>query len=458
MKHILLVDDDDVFRPALQKNLENLGYKVTIAEDGQVAQQELGHQTFDLVISDIRMPRVDGIQLMKFLKQKFSTPIILMTGFAEILETKQGYELGANEFIAKPFDRSDLVKAIDRCLAPAAMAVPQDMLFEEDVLDPYCRLAVDDFTSGHQIKFNIFLRLSDTKFIKIAHKGEDLSIDRIREYRVKGLDFFYLKRDDFRKYVGFNVTLSKVASKSHGIDRIRRLNLLRHTGEVIVEQIQHDGVDKELYDDSATFIRSTVDMLTEDTDVFELQDLFNKHADHLYSHSVAVSLYSVMLAKTMGWRLPNNNFKVAIGGLLHDIGKKELDRSFLMKPRMHWTVDEVKAYESHSTRGADILRQINSIPEDIIQITQEHHEDCLAQGFPARLKKTQIHPMAKLISVASEFCNLVVKTPWAPPMRPREALAEMTRICAYRLDPQFFAALKKIFNFEQEGSSERPLS
>ena len=89
MNRILLVDDDEIFRKALQKNLENLGFEVNPAQNGKEAVEVLQRTTFDLVISDIRMPEMDGIELTKYIKANLKLPIILITGFAEILETHE---------------------------------------------------------------------------------------------------------------------------------------------------------------------------------------------------------------------------------------------------------------------------------------------------------------------------------------------------------------------------------
>jgi putative nucleotidyltransferase with HDIG domain len=452
---ILLVDDDESFRPALQRTLEKLGYHVTPAVDGAEGKRLFSDGAFDLVVSDIRMPQVDGIELTRFIKESAKpVPMVLITGFSEILETVEAHEMGADAFLSKPIDRDELTGAIDRCLKRGGAEVKQD-LEDMDVEDAFCRLGIEDFVSGRQILFSIFVRLSDTKYVKIAHKGEDLSIERVRSYRGKGVRFLYMRREDFRTYVGFNLTLTKVVRTAKGISREKKVNLIKHTGELLMEQIQHDGVDEELFDGAVVFVQTTIDVLCQDPDVFLLLDILNSHADHLYAHSVGVSLYSVMLARAVSWHLPTNKFKVAVGGILHDVGEKEIPRELLMRPRKDWSFTDLKLYESHPSRGVEILNQVRTIPSDVIQIVKEHHEDCIGNGFPARLKRSSIHPMAKMISVADSFCERIIKSPNQEGMTPSEALQQMAMLQSDRLDAQFLEALMRLFHFVPQVRSAR---
>lgn len=434
---ILLVDDDESLRCALQKTLEKIGYDVTPAADGKAGLElfeEAGR--FGVVISDIRMPKMDGLELTRRIRALGTTPVILITGFSELLETRAAHELGANEFLPKPFERQDLERAIERCLSCEP---------PEGAPDEYCKLAIADFLCGRQILFNIFLRLSDQKYVKIAHKGEDLSIDRIHSYKEKGVHYLYLLRDDFRKYLGFSLKITRAAQRNPSVSREKRLQLARHTADVILSHIESHGLDSELFDDAFSFVETMIDAISDDEALVNLLEALKNHSDYHYSHGVGVSFYSVAMAKQVGWGLPTNRFKVALGGLIHDIGEKEIGLDVLAKPRSMWSLTEVKLFEGHPSRGVEILNGIQSIPEDVLQIVKHHHEDCMAQGFPSRLRRSHIHPMAKLISVADLFCELAIPNPNSPGVPPADALLKMATLHEERLDKQFFGALKQLF-------------
>ena len=139
---------------------------------GKIALQSIVEVKPNLVISDIRMPEMDGVELLKSIRSTSQLPVILMTGFAEIMETQTAHSIGANEFIPKPFTSEDMNSAIERCLRPSRNTLQAEAQF--------CKLAIDDFITGRTIKFNIFVRLSGDKFVKIAHQGEDISMDRVK--------------------------------------------------------------------------------------------------------------------------------------------------------------------------------------------------------------------------------------------------------------------------------------
>lgn len=437
MAKILLVDDEEIFREVIQEILSISGHEVVTAANGRLALDCLASQKVDLIISDIRMPEMDGIALLKAVRSQGQLPFILITGFSEILETKTAHELGANAFLPKPFKKEEMLSAIQQCLQPAGP--------EKSAEQQYCRLGINDFISGRTIKFNIFILISDKKYVKIAHKGEDISMDRIQFYREKGLLFLYLKREDFRKYVGFSLTISDAANRTRVLDTKKKLNLLRHTGEILGEQIRHDGIVPSVYESAAAFVETVLDVLTDDAGAVDLLEALNSHADYLLGHSVAVSLFSVLIAEKLNWNSPSNKFKIAMGGLLHDVGMKEIDATILNKPRFNWSQGEIKNFEDHPLRGNRILDDLNDIPDDIRDIVKQHHENCLSRGFPARVKKVSIHPMAKLISVADEFCYRTVRNPQHSVMSPAEALHDMTVNCAEQLDKTFLNALREVF-------------
>lgn len=440
---ILLVDDDDIFREAIEKTLVSEGYHVVTAINGKRALATLSALKFDLVISDIRMPEMDGVELLKNIRSNGSLPVILITGFSEIMETKTAYELGANEFLAKPFKKEELTGAIAKSLGRDPRTPSADTISNNGA--DYCRLGINDFITGRTIKFNIFVRLLENKFVKIAHKGEDITPERIRYYREKGLTFLYLRREDFRNYVGFSLEISERVNQSQDFDPQRKLMLLRHTGEILNEQIRHEGVDGKAFDSATAFVEATLDVLTDDMSAVALLEALNRHADYLLVHSVGVSFYAVLIAQALKWDLPTNKFKVAMGGLLHDVGMKEISGDILKRPRYSWNAGEVKSFEEHPLRGTGILGDLKAIPQDVRDIVKQHHENCLSLGYPARVKKMQIHPMAKVISVADEFCYRAIKNPLSAGLQPPDALQDMMIHCADLLDKQALEALVQTF-------------
>ncbi|HLD99825.1 MAG TPA: HD domain-containing phosphohydrolase [Bdellovibrionota bacterium] len=439
MARILLVEDEEFFRLVLSQVLENLGHSVDCATNGREAEYIFGLRQFDLVISDVRMPIMDGVALLRSIKAKKSTPFVLMTGFAEILETHTAAELGADGFLAKPFSQDAIKEAIDACLAPPA-AEP----VEADLDDRFHKISMSDFVSGKLIPFGIYIRLSSRRYVKIATQGEDIALDRIKAYQEKGVRYLYLEKDDFLKYIGLNLRIVKALPKFDGISKEKKLSFIRHTGEVLLEQVFKDGINREAFENAQEYVEGAVSLSLEYAGAQDLITVLNSHADQLYAHSLGVALYGVMIARHLDWNSSQTLYKVSLGGLFHDIGMKEIDPGIFQKPRLSMTQEEIALFESHPRRGYELLSQLAFIPEEVQLIAYQHHEDMIGQGYPLRLQKTKIFPLARVIAVADRYCLLALKNPQSPfGMDSKDAISELERHYKDTLDSECLAALKR---------------
>jgi two-component system NtrC family response regulator len=118
MMRILLADDDTSLRRVIQFKLENNGYKVTAVADGQHALDRLRDDRFDLLLSDIKMPRVDGIELLEHAKNlQPDLKVILITAHATVTQAVEAVKLGAFDYITKPFEDERLFVALDKAFA-----------------------------------------------------------------------------------------------------------------------------------------------------------------------------------------------------------------------------------------------------------------------------------------------------------------------------------------------------
>jgi putative nucleotidyltransferase with HDIG domain len=441
---ILLVDDEEAIRKILKSVLETEGYVVHVADNGKTAQDLLGLEDFKVVISDIRMPETNGLKLLAFIRSSCpALPVILMTGFSELVEAKAAYEQGAKGFLAKPFKRDELLNAIKSACSPAkasACSVNADLAFD----DSFCRIGIDQFISGKTINFPIFIRLGSDKYAKIAHQGEDIELKRMQLFKEKGVEYLHLKKEDFAKYVGFNLSLTKAARKSRAISPEKKLQLAKTASAVIMENLFVNGVNKEGFAQAKDITETTLAILSESPEALDLLAALDATGDPIYTHSMGVSLFSAMIAKQIGWTSPSILFKISTAGLFHDIGLKEIDRTILEKHRSALTVTEIKLLETHPLKGAEILSSIPSIPSDIIQIVIQHHETCDGRGYPGRLSRSKINQVAKLISVADEFCELAIKSATSPGLPGLEAVARLRMIQGDALDAQYLNALEKV--------------
>jgi len=109
---ILVVDDQPDIREALGAHLERSGFSVTLAENASVARSLIDPETFDLVVLDIMMPGEDGLSLCRHLRETQNLPVILLTALTDDTDRIVGLELGADDYVTKPFNPRELVARI----------------------------------------------------------------------------------------------------------------------------------------------------------------------------------------------------------------------------------------------------------------------------------------------------------------------------------------------------------
>ncbi|MCX6205450.1 MAG: response regulator [Bacteroidetes bacterium] len=112
---ILLVEDEVLSQSVISHIIKSDNYEVVVAPDGVVALMELGRKKFDLILSDIAMPNLDGYQLLEFIKKhKKEVPVVFLTGHTSEAEKQKGLQLGALDYINKPIDRKILLSTINK--------------------------------------------------------------------------------------------------------------------------------------------------------------------------------------------------------------------------------------------------------------------------------------------------------------------------------------------------------
>jgi DNA-binding NtrC family response regulator len=117
-KHLLIVDDDESLRVVLADALTRSNFEVATAADGLLAMDQLRKRRFDLVLLDIRMPNMDGMEVLKNIREEnLAEKVIMLTGVAELKFAQESLMSGAHDFMSKPVDLDALQNCINRVLS-----------------------------------------------------------------------------------------------------------------------------------------------------------------------------------------------------------------------------------------------------------------------------------------------------------------------------------------------------
>ena len=130
--HILVVDDDDRIRGLLKDYLSENNYIVSTAENSQEAKEKLNYINFDIIILDVMMPGQNGYDFTKEIKKKIKVPIILLTAKGEVENRIKGLELGADDYLGKPFEPKELLLRVKNIIEKKNKINFEDKFFVGD--------------------------------------------------------------------------------------------------------------------------------------------------------------------------------------------------------------------------------------------------------------------------------------------------------------------------------------
>ncbi|MBI2620577.1 MAG: sigma-54-dependent Fis family transcriptional regulator [Ignavibacteriales bacterium] len=146
---VLAVDDEESFLSLLQTILEPEGYDVQTARDGVEAINLLQSKSFDLALLDVKMPRVDGVEVLKYVKDRFlDLPVIMLTGVGDLKVAVECMKLGASNYLSKPYSTDELLTVIDSALERRRLVIENKALKSE-----LARHAVSSHMIGNSPKF-----------------------------------------------------------------------------------------------------------------------------------------------------------------------------------------------------------------------------------------------------------------------------------------------------------------
>ena len=166
MHHILIVEDEPIIRSALRRLLERNSYQVSEAGSVQEAQERYNIQSFDLIISDLRLPGAPGTEMIKLAEPK---PVLIMTSYASLRSAVDSMRLGAIDYIAKPFDHDEMLQTIARIINDYQLQAEQAQSHDDALLDAETEEGLDNSDIGI-IGSSAVMRALYSKIRKVAQQ------------------------------------------------------------------------------------------------------------------------------------------------------------------------------------------------------------------------------------------------------------------------------------------------
>jgi len=485
---VLVVDDEKFIRDILADFLTMEGYAVRTADDGTQAVNELSRSNFSLVISDLKMPKMGGLELLQHVaKMQPEALTVIMTGFGTVETAIDAMKHGAYDYILKPFKVEEIVHVVQRGLEKQRLAAENLRLREalslykvseaitaslslDDVVATVQDSAFDELDSDAVFVWlddgqgNFFERVAEVAAPKDHGRGpetipfpgkmapaavaERLSTNlplilhgeeagplfeqQPKKPQVSTMTVPLRMRE---KLVGWITVSSFTLGKTFTEGQRKMLSIIASRAAAAIENAR-------LYEDLQATFQQTIQSLANTID---------KMDRYTAGHSQRVALYATRLGRWMG--LDEGEVEIVRqAALMHDIGKVGCVMN-LNKPGK-LTANEYEMFQKHPTYGKEILDPIQFL-EPVIPGVHLHHERWDGRGYPLRLEGNNIPLIARIISVADTYDAMTSDRAYRKALPHEVTVGEIERCSGSQFDPDIAGTFtENLDDFREEQRAE----
>jgi response regulator RpfG family c-di-GMP phosphodiesterase len=455
---VLVVDDEKFIRDILADFLGMEGYVVRTAEDGSAAINELERARYDLIISDLKMPKMGGIELLEHTTKRVPGVLtVIMTGFGTVETAIDAMKRGAYDYILKPFKVDEVIHVVQRGLEKQKLAA--DNLRMKEALALY---KVSEAIQSSLSIDQVVATLIDTAHYELSGDATHLWLDdgsggfALRDVRRDHATSGELSPVELVRHFGqFDTLLEHAPSAMRLYKRppipelgsivgvsLRAQN--RMFGFLTVQtndpRKRFDEGQRKLLSIVGTRAAAAIDNARLYLDLqasFQqtiqgLAQAIDKMDRYTAGHSERVATYAMMLARKL--HLPPDVIEIVRqSALMHDIGKLgcvlNLNKPGKLNP------EEYEVFQKHPGFGRDILEPIKFL-HPLIPGVHLHHERWDGRGYPLGLKGEHIPLIARIISVADTYDAMTSDRAYRKALPHEVAVTEVERCAGGQFDPE----------------------
>jgi response regulator RpfG family c-di-GMP phosphodiesterase len=464
---VLVVDDEKVIREILADFLTLEGFKVTTAQDGVTAVEKLDEGNFNMVISDLKMPNMGGLELLEHIQNHHENVLtVIMTGFGTVETAIEAMKKGAYDYILKPFKVEEVVHIVHRGMEKQRL-ISENIRLKEII-------SLHELSEELQANLALDQVLESTLATTIMNIGCDFAAiytrdDSTGEFTLQSSqvhpdappgvqegkldlekvlremeerkaviaqaqaasDFFIRPPENLTAFMGaplvarewtFGILTahSATAGTRYMEGQRKLLTMLASRAAAAIDNAR-------LYNNLQQTFRQTIQGLAR---AIEAMDTYTA------GHSDRVTVYARITAEEMGE--PEDRVElITQAGMLHDIGKLGCHAN-LNKPGK-LTDEEYEIFKLHPTFGREILEPITFL-QPLIPGIHLHHERWDGKGYPLGLKGTEIPIMARILSIADAYDAMTSSRAYRRAMEHSVAIRELDRCAGSQFDPSVVQA------------------
>jgi response regulator RpfG family c-di-GMP phosphodiesterase len=478
---ILVVDDELTIRKSIEKRLEREGYDVTSTDNAKDALTLFQENSFDTVISDIRMEEMDGLELLKRLQsQRRDVPVIMVTGAPSLDTAQESITAGAYDYITKPIEREILTNTVRRAVEKKrlndqikeyqrnlelkvreqtktifAIYKFANQLNSMDSLEDVVNSVVN-FVADFMFSKRVSIMLLDEKDEYLTIKGaigleeEIVRITRVRKGEaiagkvletgkaiiVDDISSVKADSDRYSAYKSFmSFPLMQVPLKATNLS-LGIINVTNRFGDQPFTKEDLENLDF-IADTASVAINNQLKSIEIEKSYFRtmkaLATAVEEKDRYTRGHSERVKTYAVEIASRLG--LSSETIStIEYACVLHDIGKIGIPDAIIHKDQ-DLTDEEYKQVMEHPAKGENIIRVIPFL-EPARPIVRHHHERFDGTGYPDRMTGNEIELGARIIAIADTYDAMTTERPYRGPFGKDHAISELKEQKGKQFDPE----------------------
>ena len=460
---VLVVDDEVFIRDILANFLGLEGYFVRTASDGMAALEALSSMRFDVVLSDMKMPRMGGIELLEAMPRVSpNTLTVIMTGFGTVETAIDAMKRGAYDYVMKPFKMEQVIHVVQRGIEKLRLTAENMRLKEvlslysvseaiaaslslEEVLETIGNAAIHEMRAD---VVSIWLDGGDGRFTKrttlISERMPSKDSHGVIDAHLVAM---HLKHHQHLVAQGSNaLSFYSVPPKANTESLlVVPLKVARRLlGWVALGSFSHTLRFDEGHRKLLSIIGARAAASIENARLYEdlqgtfqqtiqgLANALDKMDRYTAGHSDRVASYATMLAQKLGLSADVVTV-VDQSALMHDIGKIGCVLN-LNKPGK-LTQEELDVFKKHPQFGRDILEPITFL-HPLIPGVQLHHERWDGMGYPLGLRRAEIPLIARIIAVADAYDAMTSNRAYRRALPLDVAVGEIERCVGTQFDPE----------------------
>ncbi len=276
----------------------------------------------------------------------------------------------------------------------------------------YCRVPVKlIFKFGDVFPYNVYLKLSDSKIVKLSHKDEIIKDTILRYHKEKGVEDIYVLKEDYLQITDYfkNQFENKLFNPETTIEE--KVDLLEKSYSMVKDSLVFAGINQQSIELAKKISESTLRLINESKNVFSLLLKFSANCAEEYKKSIVIGYLCSGIIDNFDWKSDSIKQKCSLAALLCDIllSPKEMKEIQKLSLELPLTPAAKITVGTHPQRIIKTLNIETWISKETLAMIEQHHEEQNGTGFPLGLVHTHISQLSAIFIVAMRFADLLIE-------------------------------------------------